>query len=149
MNELLSNLTNVGWWGSVVVVGILVNFLSQFLYPRLAVLPVKGLGLIRSRSAKRRARFEERVAALKANPQRLPIVIATEHRLYFVASLVMGCAIFILLVLAVLPALRSTLPLWLQTCFFFMSSLLFVGGTQIADKGFETGRVVGDATRDW
>ncbi|HEX7866213.1 MAG TPA: hypothetical protein VF555_14765 [Variovorax sp.] len=149
MNELLGNLTNVGWWGSVVVVGILVNFLSQFLYPRLAALPVKGLSLIRRRTAKRRARFEEQVAALKARPQRLPIIIAAEHRLYFLASLIMGCAIFLLLILAVLPALRSTLPLWLQTCFFFMSSLLFVGGTQIADRGFELGQVVVGATKDW
>ncbi|SCX72676.1 hypothetical protein [Variovorax sp. EL159] len=149
MDALLSNLTSVGWWGSVVVVGILVNFLSQFLYPRLAALPIRGLSLIRRRTAKRRARFEEQVAALTANPQRLPIVIAAEHRFYFLASLVMGCAIFLLLVLAVLPALGSTLSLWLQSSFFFVSSLLFVAGTQIADKGFELGQVIAKVARDW
>jgi hypothetical protein len=142
MADLITNLTSLSWWGSAVVVALLVNFLSQFLYPRIAALPPKGLGIIRRKAKARQAAFEGRVQALKDAPERLLLAVASEHRHYWVAFFVMACAIFVLLTVAVLPTLQATVPPWMRAIFFFISSVLFILGTRIADKGFEIGRII-------
>lgn len=149
MDEFLTNIASVGWWASVVVVGLLVNFLSQFLYPRLAAMPAKGLGFVRIRAQKKKERMAAQVDRLRQFPQRLPIAIAREQRCYWVALMVIMCAVFVVLINIAFPLLRAAPTGWLQALMLFLAAVLFLLGTRAADAGFELGQVIDLATDDW
>lgn len=86
MDEVGKMVASPVFWVGTVVVGLLVNFVSSFLYPRLGALPGKVGQWRRTRSAKRQRQFELIVRAMVANPRLVAHSIADETRARFEAA---------------------------------------------------------------
>lgn len=86
MDEVGKMILSPAFWVGTIVVGVLVNLLSSFLYPRLGALPGKMGHWRRARSAKRQRTFELTVRAMHVNPRLVAHTIADETRARFEAA---------------------------------------------------------------
>jgi len=80
MGDFIGNLSSLGWWLSVVVVGVLVNYISTRLNPSLDGFFGKLSGKWRSRSLKQRQRWQGIVDRLIVNPDDEGFFLASEIR---------------------------------------------------------------------
>lgn len=150
MDELVKNLNNVGWWLSAVVVGVLINFLSQYLYPKLAAIPTKSFDKMRSVVEEHEAETDRQIKILQGHPALLPLYIAVETRQYWLASFLFGGAIFMLLwVIVASSNMIPNVPEWFRPLTLGMSAFLMLSGMLSAQRGFKYARIVSVATREW
>lgn len=80
MEEIGKMLVSPAFWVCTVFVSLLVNFASQWLYPRLGALPGRLGEWRRVRSAKRQRDFSLMVRMLRQHRDLLPLYIAKESR---------------------------------------------------------------------
>lgn len=81
MDEVINLAGTPVFWVCTVLVSLLVNFASQWLYPRIGALPGRLGAWRRRRSTEQQQKFELMVQMLQQHKHMLPIFIAQEARL--------------------------------------------------------------------
>lgn len=81
MDEVFKNASSMGWWFSVVFVGVLVNFLSAYLARRFEKAGVSLSQWMRNRSERKKKSFQLQVEMLVCRPDKIPAAFAREARL--------------------------------------------------------------------
>ncbi|WP_092136389.1 hypothetical protein [Cupriavidus sp. YR651] len=80
MNDFWSLLSTPGWWVSVVIVGILINFASSFLQRWLAVFSERLARALDSRNAQAQEKRQALVDLIRSDARALYLMVATEQR---------------------------------------------------------------------
>lgn len=114
MTEFLGSLGNVGWWLSVVFVGLALNILSNYLYKWIDRAGTSFSSRISARSAKKIEAFNREVSSVVAQPSLVPYYFHTEIRLRLQAIqfLIFATifALFPLLIVAPMTEVEVTAP---------------------------------------
>lgn len=74
MDEVWKQVSTPAFWVGTVIVGLLINFASQWMYGRLAVLPERWRDWFEARSARRRKYMAQEVGVLLKHPELVPVV---------------------------------------------------------------------------
>ncbi len=85
MEEFVKSLSSVGWWTSVVAVGLVLNVASNYLFRWIDKAGVSFSSRLSARSAKRIERFDHEVTRLTLQPGLAPYYFQMETRLRFQA----------------------------------------------------------------
>lgn len=111
MDDVGKMLVSPVFWVGTVVVGLFVNFASQWLYGRLAKLPGRLGEWRRARSARASQKFDRQVSELVAVPSLVPFYVATEmrHRSRAICWLVLVCIEILIYALARTPGVYEPL----------------------------------------
>ena len=105
MADFAKNLGSDYWWLSVVVVSVVLNMLSTFLYKRMDTTIGKASTWWRSRSELRARKFRDAVEFLRDNTHLLPLYLHAESRdrIRHVALLVLSILFFVIALSMRLP----------------------------------------------
>jgi hypothetical protein len=147
MMEFLESIGKTSWWLSVVVVGVLVNFLSQALYPQLARIPAKWAENATKLASARQAEKDADIAALKKDLTRLPLYLAREFRHYWLALFLLCMAIALLLFSTALPKVLPTQFQVLSSVLLGPAAVLFFFALSTAREGLSLLEITRAATR--
>jgi hypothetical protein len=116
MDEVVKMFASPVFWVGTVVVGLAINFGTQWAYGRLAAI---GSGWAQARVLRRKNEFEKDAAFIAAYPEGLPLQIAAEarHRWYATIWLIFSvlfliCGIYV----RTNPKLVVLSPYWMAEC---------------------------------
>jgi hypothetical protein len=98
MSKFVEDVTSIYWWLTVVVVGIVIHIAGSYLKPQIDKWLIAWSEKYRSRSAQRRAAYDEHVAKLRSDPTELFLAVAREIRLRlrFLSNLLISALMFLL-----------------------------------------------------
>lgn len=143
MEELISSASNVHWWLSVVLFGILLNLVSAYLKQGLDYFLVPISGWWRTRSIRSRQRYEEEVSALRKsaelrqNYQHRELALKVDALFFLFSALLVYLSKAITLAVPELSIARD-LGVSVErsnTIFYSIISFLFIFGFRLNLKG--------------
>lgn len=144
VDELGKMLGSPVFWAGTVVAGLLVNFASQWLYSRMAAVPGKLGDWRRQRSQQRLAAFEKDQALLSENPELIPLYIAAQMHLNFIAIMlaVLSCLVFVgAATLRPTKLFTPDVVETIQVIFVFGAAVLIIFATRVFDRATERASV--------
>src|SRR3990172_8416842 len=118
MDEFVQNLSSLGWWLGVVIVGLLLNLISAYLKPWLDARLLRVSAWWQRRSEPIKLETEKKIAQLRNDRHRQHLLLAEEarHRLrgviYLLLSLMWLLFFLIVKIQNISSPAASAVPLW-------------------------------------
>lgn len=143
MDEFFKSVTSQSWWFSVVLVGVLVNFLSTYLLKRLERAGVSLTQWRRNRTERKRENFRRHVDYLVGLPARVQDAYAEESR--WRARSNRDLLIALLCWVAAMAVGQITAYGWISGLLAVLSTLPFFHAMQIDDRADQIAEAIDSA----